>query len=160
MKPLPRTIFILATLTSANTFAETKTPQPLPDDFDNCNYGLNLIHEVTPIVNKVVSMANEKASYKDIAQWRANSVNSEIERLKAKYSLPPMAFTNYKYNTAKIAYNDVLYRTGSLVQGVYADARNNYTNYDNSKPQYKIFKEGKRQVIEACTLPEDSPTPK
>ena len=122
----------------------------LPKDFDNCSYAFNLINDVSPLINKAVLMHNQKSTYQKIAEWRVETANNKIDELQENYYLPPSAFMNEEYSTAKTAYNDILYRTGAMISSLYSDSKNGYPEPSAMKEQYDFIKEGRLKVTSAC----------
>ncbi|AZL84352.1 hypothetical protein EIJ81_06760 [Aliivibrio salmonicida] len=130
-----------------------ETPQPKAEvSLNNCSYSLNVFSDINNLMDQIIKFRDEKASYKEIAEWRVAVFNPEFNNLSNKHHLAANIVMSPKHELARSVYTDYLLRMPLFLNDVYSAARTG--DYSNIKMQSDIMKTVIPKIRKSCVKEE------
>lgn len=137
------------TTETANTSQEPKEIDPVLLAND-CKLAGKMIDVTAPLLSKAISLQNSNADYQEIAQWRVNTFNPEIDKIKSDYDLTPKDMMNPDLEVSQTISNDVLDTIWFYVNALFTQARHG-DNEEVVKEKLTTINEGIQFYNEQCT---------
>ena len=135
-----------------------KTPLVcLPLLFSSTVFAANDCQTAKPMASPVIHLTVQalrlhkaNASYQEIAEWRTNTFNPEIEKIIEANTLPPSACMDPDLEITRDVYNDVMMRSKIYVNMVYSYARGN-ADKESVDEQRIMISDAYNKYVEKCT---------
>jgi hypothetical protein len=115
----------------------------------DCYRSLPMRNEAVHLVVQALRMHKRDAAYQEIAQWRVNTFNPEIDRIETTNRVTPQEMMNPDLELTRLAYNDVVMRSKIYVGKVFSYARGNTTK-ESVNEQRVLINEASKKIVAEC----------